>query len=129
MAKQLELKDDGRVVIRTRTDEWVLERPTLGEYRKLLEMAEAADAKLRDAVAAVPEDFPKRAEEQIRISEALQFGPESLYGTLVREFVLLLGEKEPPDIDDLPAWAVSGRASARMLAHWRSVPLDLGPDD
>lgn len=126
--KQLELADDGRVIIRNRADEWILERPTLGEYRKLVELAGVADEKYAAAVAAVPADHPDRAGEQTKVAEALQFGPDALYGQLVRGFVELLSSKEPPDVDDLPAWAVSGRAAARMLAHWRAVPLDLGPD-
>lgn len=127
--KQLVLADDGRVIIRTRTDEWILERPTLGELRKLVELAGSADERFAEAVNAVPEDAPDRAAKQVAVSEALQFGPDALYGQLVREFVTMLCEKDPPDIDDLPAWAVSGRAASRMLAHWRSVPLDLGPSE
>lgn len=126
--KQLELADDGRVIIRTRADEWILERPTLGEFRKLVEAAGAADEKYNAALAAIPADHPNRADEQTKVAEALQFGDEALYGQLVRGFVAMLCTKDPPDVEDLPSWAVSGRAAARMLAHWRAVPLDLGPD-
>lgn len=125
--KQLELADDGRVIIRTDGGEWVLRRPTLGEYRRLVELAGAADEKLRVAVEATED-----VNAQVQISAALQYGAEgqpALYGAVIRAYIEMLAEGEPPDIDDLPSWAVSSRAAARMIGHWRAVPLDLGPSD
>lgn len=129
MTKQLELADDGRVIIRTSTQEWILRRPTLGEYRKLMELTQTADDRLREAVLAVPEGEDQAA-EQLRISGDLQagVGGVALYGGVITAFIELLAEGEPPDVDDLPAWAATSRPVARMIAHWRAVPLDLGPD-
>lgn len=128
--KQLELHDDGRIVIRNRSSEWILERPTLGEYRRLVEVAEAADATFRKALDAIPEG-PEHDEQQVKASYDLQFGTGKkppLYGAVVKAFIETLAPGEAPDVDDLPSWAASGRSVTRMITHWRSVPLDLGPD-
>jgi hypothetical protein len=129
--KQLVLADDGRVVVRTKTDEWILERPTLGEYRKLVELTQSADEMLRAALAEVPEG-PDQAQLRLDIADEFQKGSNgrpAIYAQLVVQFVAMLAEGDPPEVDDLPSWAVTSRPVARMIAHWRSVPLDLGPDD
>jgi hypothetical protein len=125
VAKQLELCDDGRVIIRTRTQEWILERPTLGEYRVAVEEAEAIDASWVAALDAIEDPA-----EKIRHAAALQMGTAEqppIYGALIRDWIGRWAEGEPPDVDDLPSWAVTGKAVTRMIAHWRAVPLDLGP--
>lgn len=129
--KQLELADDGRVIIRNRTSEWILGRPTLGEYRTIVERAEAADRFYAAEIAAIVDgDGKADVDAQVRRAGELQLGTADsppLYGALVCGFIEILGDGDPPDVDDLPSWAVSGRAVGRMIAHWRAVPLDLGP--
>lgn len=131
MAKQLELADDGRVIIRTSAQEWVLRRPNLREFREIVELAEAADKQVTDALAAFvnPDGTPDIA-AQINAVGALQVGTAEtppLFGALVRTYVSMLSDEEPMDVDDLPSWALTGAVSGRLISHWRSVPLDLGP--
>lgn len=130
MPKQLVLADDGTIIIRTKTQEWILERPTLGEYRKLVELTEATDQVLRSALAEVP-DGPDQAQVRLDLADDFQKGTNgrpALYANLVRSFCEMLAAGDPPDVEDLPSWAVTSRPVARMIAHWRAVPLDLGPD-
>lgn len=130
MTKQLELADDGRVIIRTQTQEWVLRRPNLREFREIVELAEAADRVMAETLAGcVKDDGTPDIEAQIQAVGDLQVGTAdrpALFGDLIRTYVSMLSDEEPMDVDDLPSWAVTGRVSGRLIAHWRAVPLDLG---
>lgn len=132
--KQLELRDDGTVVIRAGAEEWVLRRPTLGEYRRLFEMYRDAGKAIRAAVEAVPllEDGSVNDDERIRIANDMQLGSEAqapIYAAVLAQYIAALSDQDPPDPSDLPAFTVSSVFLDRIIPHWRAVPLDLGPSD
>jgi hypothetical protein len=128
MANEFDLRPDGTAVITIKGATWVLPRPTLGEYRDAFEVFEAADQTLKAAMDAIPDD---KAGDRVKLANKLQLGDADtppLYGQVLVDLIALVSPGgDPPSVLELPAWAVSSDASARLLRHWRAVPLDPGP--
>ncbi len=107
---QLVLLDTGgcRLCVDGRT--WNMRLPKLGEYRKLRGSItqSAKDA----ATAAVAGD---------------EFDEIQVLVDWVRTALNTLADR-PFDLseDDWPSWLIGGQFSAKLIAHWRDVPLGRG---
>lgn len=128
MASDFDLRPDGTAMIRVGGTEIVLRRPTLGEYRRAFEMFQAADDRLQAALNEIPADDTVGRVKRANELQLGHNGSAPLYGELLIDLVkLILGESPLlSDPEDLPAWAVSSDVSARLLRHWRAVPLSPG---
>jgi hypothetical protein len=103
------LADDGSVTVVMGKWEWRLRTPTIGEWRKLRELADAADASLGETGATVA-----------------ALGDSPLYAEFLREAINLLGDGPPPSVEDMSMWAVTPTATAELITHWTFVPLVRG---
>lgn len=126
--KALDLLPDGRVAIRDGDREWVLRRPKLREWREIMQDVEGVDAVV--TAAQIPADETPAAAEAAEASTRLLIRgsdevPPAYAGVLARIVTRLSGAEVDPL--DLPVWATVARPLGLIMAHWREVPLDLGP--
>lgn len=128
-----------------------LRRPKVGEYKKLRELLHdtqddiqarlleddepkkltkkkgGAKAAATDEVEAVVDDALAKVREARRLTRELNDFAESKYQDWIEEAVRMLGDKPlPPDRDNWPLFTTSHEFIAKLIEHWRSVPLALG---
>lgn len=135
--KALDLRPDGTVVIRDGSREWVLRRPTIGEWRDLVEATEAVDDE-RNRIAGLIDDQgePVAVAERLRQINRLLLGTKATeteparapaYARAMSETLAVLGGYAIAP-EDLPSWCSQSDALTAIIGHWRAVPLDLSPE-
>lgn len=135
--KALDLRPDGTVVIRDGVREWVLRRPTIGEWRDLVEQTEAVDARRNEIATAVDDqgvelpiarrlDMINRLLLGTRATEVEPARPPAYAQAMSQTIAVLDGADVDPI--DLPSWCSQSDALTAIIGHWRAVPLDLSPE-
>lgn len=138
------LEDDGTVTVRIADKTHRLRRPTIGQLRHLTESQRRlseASAMVLVKVRAAKDDPPEQAEDEddqafferhaaFSIAEAAKARAiddeyEAQIVAWSRDaFVRLSDHRDDvPDADDLPGFCLDRTLPARLLNHWRSVPL------
>lgn len=110
-----ELVADGTVVFQLSEKSTIkLRRPSLGEYRKLVEQVEQMQ---EDAAAIITSKNGALTVDKL----------SDLLLEWVRLAVSLLGSPEelPPE-DELPAWILNADLTRDLVAHWQKVPSRRG---
>lgn len=133
------LLPDGRTRITLDSEDWLIRRPKIGEYRKLRErLWDLQDQKV--TITARHRDIAaERAKELKGESEAVQALDvrkrsrdltaelEELNEQWIRETFDLLGDRPAPEaIDDWPTWLRESDFISTLVEHWRAVPLASG---
>lgn len=122
--KALDLLPDGTFVIRDGVREWRARRPTIGEWRVIVELVEAADAKAA-AVEAIPDEAAKTAARRDFIYGTAD-EPNPYLSAMAHALSILGAETSP---DELPVWCAQAGPLQKILPHWRAVPLVLSWDE
>lgn len=104
MADDFTTNADGTVTFVFDDQHFVLRRPKLGEYRKLIESLTVAGG---EAKGDVTKQF-----------DAVAGWFQQIFETL--------GDKTLPPIDDLPAWLLGAEVAQELIAHWQLVPSRRG---
>lgn len=126
MMKALDLLPDGTFAVRDGARAWVTRRPTIGEWRGLVEAVQAVDERA-SAIERI-DDAAERIAERSRFlyGETLEDGTivAPAYSAVMARILTELGPA-PVDANELPVWCTGGEPIKRILPHWREVPLDL----
>lgn len=148
-ARDLHLRDDGTIIIRTKVDDVTtvhrLRRPIIGELRTLAEGNEAIghevlrrasrrkaiEQEIVEATGALnddPSDENVAALAALQIERASTRVLDDLVATWMRDAMVMLSDfpDDVPEIEYLPAFLVAQPLVIEMLGHWRSVPLARG---
>jgi len=148
MDDQIDFRKNGHIVASFGDATYDLRRPSAGELldvrTKLIDLSEQRKelAELNEAVAeevdpSLPEEEREEAATRRRAAfkelrkadtqrEVLQWDYDAYGGWLLDVFELLGTEPRELTRDGLPAWMFEGEVIARMIAHWRAVPLARG---
>jgi len=111
-----ELKADGTAVFHFDDITRTLKRPTLRQYRELVESLGA----MRDKLIAASDAANG---EEVNVPVALQF--DELLGWLGQVCETLSGESLP-DEDLLPPWVLSPQIAGDLVTHWSTIPSHRG---
>lgn len=114
MSDGFELRNDGTVCLQFDENKTVnLRRPTLGEYRLLIEAIE----RVRSEASAVVND-----EADVTTVDKLN----DLVLDWFRLVFKTLGDGELPGEDDMPAWVLNSELPRDLIDHWQKVPSRRG---
>jgi hypothetical protein len=145
---EVDLRRDGRAVLRANGTTYTLRRPVMGELRRLRELYD-------DLVAAEDEEVEAReqAEREAAEAEGREWTPPTndlqralryqdtdamwkrMEGWMRSAFDGDEGDRWAPGLSDTrlpedfdlwPTWFVSATLIIRLVRHWQTVPLDLG---
>jgi hypothetical protein len=109
-----ELKTDGTAVFHFDDITRTLKRPTLREYRELVESL----GNLRDELIEA-----SGGDTEVNVPVKLQF--DKLLGWLDEVCQTLSGEPLP-DEDSLPPWVLSPQIAGDLVTHWSTIPSHRG---
>lgn len=115
--KALDLLPDGTVTVRDGERIWSTRRPTIGEWRTLVEATQALDDRATEIEAMEDPDSRTAARQVFTLSGG--------YASMMAQVLETLGDGRPVDPQTLPVWCTSPDPLRRIFAHWRAVPLDL----
>lgn len=116
----LDLADDGRIVLTLEDGPITLKVPKVKEYRAL-------KAKLQETNVGLRAWAEREQDEADADATPETFEPIDYFGPLVVEIIETLGDRTPPEVDEMPVWLVeSSEATSAMFVHWRTVPLGRG---
>jgi hypothetical protein len=134
---ELSLRPNGTTRVILRGQGSTLRVCTIGHYRKLKELwadvikqqADFREPKVAEARAAYTKEHKTEPPEGWLPEFTAEENSE--YDMMLRESMAIwalevfrmLGDKEPPALDDLPVWMGNAFFASKLFAHWLNVPL------
>ena len=118
---EVDLKPNGTVTITLAGKGYRWRRPLFGELRKFEELWAEIAEKERAIVERANEIPEKNRTASWRINFEMEIR-EAVIGWALDVWRVLC-DKEPPAVDELPAWVANTTFHQSLKEHWTTVPL------